>query len=111
MRVEGEEEGKRPIVRCLSFHSQYRCQNTGVCCSSGWEIAVETEVEVRLTDLLAKTPGRLPNGPDGFQPMADPPSGCRSSLRQLGSTCWFRDDPGRACAVHREYGEPSLPSA
>ena len=102
-----------PIVQCLSFHSGYRCQNTGVCCSSGWEIAVEEKVESRLRGALGKTPARLPNGPNGFQPMADPPTGCKSALRRVDSTgsCWFRDDPGRACAIHRDLGLEALPSA
>lgn len=109
----GEAARERPAVRALSFHANYKCENTGVCCSSGWEIAVETDVEVHLTTLLASAPGHLPNGPDGFRPMTDPPAGCGSSLRRLGSTgaCWFRDDPGRACAVHRSHGQEVLPSA
>lgn len=113
MGVEGQNRSTMPVVRALSFHSSYRCQNTGVCCSSGWEIAVEEEVQVRLTSLLARSPGRLPNGPNGFRPMPDPPSGCRSSLKVLESTgaCWFRDEPERSCAIHRVHGESALPSA
>ena len=109
----GEAAREIPAVRALSFHANYRCENTGVCCSSGWEIAVEMDVEVRLTALLAGAPGHLPNGPDGFRLMADPPTRCESSLRKLDSTgaCWFRDDPGRACAIHRNHGEAVLPSA
>lgn len=114
MGVGPEERAWRPsAVRSLSFHSTYRCQNTGVCCSSGWDIAVETEVEARLVPLLTAHPETLPNGPDGFRLMADPPPGCRSSLRIVESTqaCWFRDEPGRACAIHRTNGEDVLPSA
>jgi len=111
----GPEEGawKPSVVRSLSFHSTYRCQNTGVCCSSGWDIAVETEVEARLIQLLTAHPETLPNGTDGFRPMADPPFGCRSALRIVESTqaCWFRDEPRRACAIHRAHGEDVLPSA
>lgn len=103
---------RAPLVRALSFHGQYRCHNTGVCCSSGWDVAVEEEVEVRLTPLLALSPRSLPNGADGFRPVSDPPSGCRSSLRIASSgACWFRDEPGQACAIHRDHGEEALPSA
>ena len=104
---------ERLAVRALSFHSRYGCQNSGVCCSSGWELAVEENVEVRLTSLLALRPRDLPNGPDGFRPMEDPPAGCRSALRAVGSTgvCWFRDEPGRTCAIHRDHGAAVLPSA
>lgn len=104
---------RRPVVRALSFHSQYKCQNTGVCCSSGWEVAVEDDVESRLTTEMAQGLGPLPNGSAGFQAMQGPPAGCSSSLRLVGETgaCWFRDEPARACAVHRNYGEGALPSA
>lgn len=114
MLAEGSPDPRRPrIVRSLSFHSTYRCRNTGVCCSSGWEIAVEDEVQIRLTSLFAIDSKGLPNGPNGFRLMADPPAGCRSSLRttQPQRACWFRDEEARACAIHRAYGEAALPSA
>ena len=100
-------------MRALSFHSEYHCGNTGICCSSRWEVAVEVEVEVRLVSLLGLGPGKLPNGPDGFRIISEPPAGCRSSLRTAdpSGACWFRDEPGRACAIHRNHGESVLPSA
>ena len=109
----GEAGEEHPIVRCLSFHSRYSCRNSGVCCSSGWEIAVEQDVEVRLFPRLLADSKRLPNGPDGFRQMADPPGNCRSSLRRSEATgsCWFRDVSAQRCAIHREFGEAALPSA
>jgi hypothetical protein len=101
-----------PPIRCLSFHSDYLCENTGVCCSSGWEIAVEHSVELRLRSHFKQQNVRLPNGSDGFTPMADPPDGCVSSFRRVqAGTCWFRDTEAQRCAIHREFGEASLPSA
>lgn len=99
-------------VRCLSFHADYACRNTGVCCSSGWEIAVEERVEADLS-IQMQSGVRLPSGPDGFHPMRDPPQGCRSALRHKDSrgVCWFRDESDRSCALHRELGEEALPSA
>ena len=104
--------GPRP-VRCLSFHSDYACANTGVCCSSGWDIAVEVSAERSLKRRLSADSRRFPNGTDGFEPMADPPPGCQSVLRRSAVTgaCWFRDEADGRCAVHREFGEVSLPSA
>jgi hypothetical protein len=99
-------------VRCLSFHASYACENTGVCCSSGWQVAVEERIDVTLAPRLLEAAGRLPNGPGGFEPMAEPPAGCKSTLRRHASgTCWFRDEAGRRCSIHREFGEASLPSA
>ena len=48
----GDEAGGGLAVRALSFHADYRCRNTGICCSSGWEIAVEEGVELHLTTEL-----------------------------------------------------------
>jgi len=96
----------------LSFHAGYRCQNTGVCCSSGWQIAVEEPVEVFLRPRLPAIAERLPNGPDGFRPMATPPAGCRDAFRRTeAGVCWFRDPDRRDCAIHREFGEEALASA
>ncbi len=106
------ELAKPHRVSSLSFHAGYRCQNTGVCCSSGWEIAVESPVELRLRPRLGDATPRLPNGPDGFTPMATPPAGCRSAFRRTDAgTCWFRDPERRDCAIHREFGVDALASA
>ncbi len=114
MRLEDSSAAfSAPLVRCLSFHADYGCQNSGVCCSSGWEIAVETRVEIGLWPRLQSGALRLPNGPDGFRPVRDPPSGCKSAFRvaPASGSCWFRDEDARLCAIHRELGEPALPSA
>ena len=100
------------LVRSLSFHADYRCENTGVCCSSGWDVAVETSVELQLTPRLQKRARHLPNGPEGFVPLPDPPTGCHSAFRRDDTgVCWFRDKERRDCAIHREFGEESLASA
>ncbi len=111
MITGGDDRSVRPNVRSLSFHGDYHCHNSGVCCSSGWEIAVEAEVEVRLASAFARGSRGLPNGPDGFRRMQNPPAGCESSLRRTDTTCWFRDEPGLACSIHRDYGHDALPSA
>lgn len=100
-------------VRCLSFHADYACQNSGVCCSTAWEIAVEERVELDLIPRLASPSARLPHGSDGFRPMVDPPNGCKSRLRkhEPSGSCWFHDAEARRCAVHRAFGEELLPSA
>jgi len=106
------ELAKPHRVSSLSFHAGYRCQNTGVCCSSDWEIAVEQPIELHLRPRLDAGNPRLPNGPDGFAPMATPPAGCRSAFRRTtAGACWFRDPERRDCAIHREFGVESLASA
>lgn len=101
------------LVRALSFHSTYRCENSGICCSSGWEVAVEEPVEGNLRRRLPSAASALPNGPDGFVPALNPPTGCRSVFRlhERSGACWFRDPDAGRCALHREFGEEALPSA
>ncbi len=106
------EPAKPHRVSSLSFHAGYRCQDTGVCCSSDWEIAVELPVELHLRPRLRDVTQRLPNGPDGFTPMKTPPAGCRSAFRRTDAgACWFRDQERRDCAIHREFGGDALASA
>lgn len=114
----GSEAGSRSpatgFVRCLSFHARYGCQNTGVCCASGWEIPVETRLELALRPRLrGLDPNRLPNGPEGFRSTLSPPEGCTSVFKvdEVTGSCWFRDEPAARCAVHRELGTEALPSA
>ena len=110
--MASETERVRQPVAALSFHANYGCKDTGVCCSSGWEIAVEAPVERALRSQFRDVAARLPNGPDGFLPMLNPPAGCESAFRSdATATCWFRDASARKCAVHREFGEQALPSA
>ena len=102
------------IVRCLSFHAAYSCQDSGVCCGSRWEIQVEPKLERRLRSVLQASSARLPNGPDGFLPPA--PSRCGVSQATLrlatdSGACWFRDQTARRCSIHREFGQEALPSA
>lgn len=101
-------------VEALGFHLPYGCKSSGVCCSSGWPIAVEDDVKVRLEDLLPRVRDRLPRDEFGFVSMDQPPRGCSSALRvdSKGAVraCWFLDGT-RTCAVHRNFGEPALPSA
>lgn len=110
--MSGRAREQVDLVRCLSFHADYACRNTGICCSSGWEIGVEEPVKVLLASRLQIRPADLPNGPDGFVLMPKPPSGCQSAFRHTPSgACWFRDAERRDCAIHREFGEDSLASA
>ena len=44
-------------VYALSIHADYRCQHSGVCCSSDWDVPVELPLYRTLSDALAT--GRL----------------------------------------------------
>ena len=46
-------------VYALSIHADYRCQHSGVCCSSNWDVPVELPV-YRGLDAALKAGGLLP---------------------------------------------------
>jgi hypothetical protein len=101
---------------CLSLHADYLCRRTGVCCTSGWPIHVECE---RLADWRrALASGRLrfsaDDAGDGlpFVEASDLPPGAGAVLRMRASgACVLYDEHDGLCAVHRDLGPPSLPSA
>lgn len=100
-------------IRCLSFHASYACQNTGVCCGSGWRIDVERPIELRLRQRLPSVALELPRDIHGLDSTSEGPAGCSATLRidRATRTCWFRDDRDQRCAIHRDLGEDVLPSA
>jgi Fe-S-cluster containining protein len=112
-------------VRVLDFHAGYRCRNTGVCCSSGWDIPVEPEVELQLRNALASGALRVPEADVSSIPPpseASPGAPCFRAIPGLphaasvvfasdsSGRCVFLD-PDRRCAVHRQLGPGALPSA
>jgi len=84
-------------VRALSFHSRYRCCDSGACCSSGWDIPVEGgRSRVAAHDSTRRTAdGRLVLRHDA-----------------AGRCVFLEGPPGSTrCAVHRQLGPEALPSA
>jgi Fe-S-cluster containining protein len=106
----------RPRVRVLALHADYRCGRTGVCCSSGWEVPVEPDVEDDLRAALLSRRLKPPHAdkPEAFfRQVASLPHAARVVLRtDGGGRCVFLDSGRRnACAVHRQLGQAALPSA
>jgi Fe-S-cluster containining protein len=114
-----------PRVRALSFHAGYRCRNTGVCCSSGWDIPVEPEVETHLRSALRsgrlRTPEAVVSSPVPgtgawravplFRSVTGLPHGAKVVfVTNSSGHCVFLD-PDRLCAVHGQLGPEALPSA
>lgn len=72
-------------VFALNVHANYCCQHSGACCTAGWSIPVEPDRRRVLgTDLL---------------------------LPESDGACRFYDRQARRCRVHRDHGEPLLPSS
>ncbi|MCG6928232.1 MAG: hypothetical protein LJF30_23350 [Acidobacteria bacterium] len=106
----------KPRTRVLSIHADYVCGNSGVCCSSGWDIPVEPEIENRLRAALEQGELQRPAraaGRDPFRRVSGLPHGARVVLRaDDAGRCVFLDPQrGRFCAVHRELGAHALASA
>jgi hypothetical protein len=102
------------LIRVLSFHADYACRNTGVCCSSGWDVPVEPAVEDRLRQALADGTLCAPGAIDSpFRPVSGLPHGARVVFRaDARGRCVFLEPGSRPlCAVHRQLGLDHLASA
>jgi Fe-S-cluster containining protein len=90
---------------CLRPHALYGCRHTGACCTAGWAIPIETTAFERVRVHFGAK--------DYFTIDPAPPEGTAAILRLRpdGACVFFDAERGRLCAVHRELGEDSLPSA
>lgn len=102
-------------VYALSIHADYRCQHSGVCCSSNWDVPVELPV-YRGLDAEMKS-GRLvpPGDPDEGGPALivedDLPDDAAAMLAcTTAGDCVFYEGGTRLCVVHSDLGEERLPS-
>jgi Fe-S-cluster containining protein len=85
-------------TRVLGIHADYRCRHSGACCSSGWAIPVEPEVEGGLRRLrragLREAEGRTWLATDS-----------------TGRCAFFEPERGNLCAAQRQLDHAALPSA
>jgi hypothetical protein len=102
-------------VYALSFHADYRCRHSGVCCTSDWDVPVEIPVYRSLD--AAMTAGRIrPVAPaaDGDPALItgdDLPEGIGAMFaRTPDGACVFYHGRSGLCVVHRDGGEAQLPS-
>jgi hypothetical protein len=90
----------------LSFHSAYRCQERGVCCTSGWPIDIDDAGRARVD--LAVARGEVTTVRPPFVRTADGPA----VLAVVDGACVFHHDRPRArCEIHRVLGHAALPLA
>ena len=95
----------RVATWCLSFHSRWRCQHSGACCRAGWAIPVEADRFERITTHVgAERVARL------FITGGPLPEAAAAILgTEPGGACRFHEQ--QRCAIHRDLGEGTLPSA
>jgi hypothetical protein len=99
----------------LSIHADYRCRHAGACCSAGWDVPVEVPLYRRLEEALGA--GRLRPAAEAFDGAPfitddDLPDDAAAIVAQTRTgDCVFYHRSSGLCVVHRDLGEPQLPSA
>ena len=89
----------------LSIHADYRCGHSGRCCSTDWDVPVESSARAAIE--AGQQERRLPL----VEPFAAgfPPEGYAGVLRRERGACVFFDQASRLCAVHGQLGQGALP--
>jgi len=109
------ETPARKRVFSLSIHADYRCRHSGACCTSDWDVPVEVPLYRSLDEALSS--GRI--APSGIPDEADPPLIVEQDLpdeaaamvaRTATGDCVFYHRHSGLCVIHRDLGEPMLPS-
>lgn len=102
-------------VYALSFHADYRCQHSGVCCHSDWDVPVELNVYRTLDEVIrsgALKPAAPPAEDDSPLITGDdlPEDAAAMLARTHDGACVFFHRDTRLCVVHRDHGEEMLPA-
>jgi Fe-S-cluster containining protein len=100
-------------VFALSIHADYKCRNSGACCSAGWDVPIEIPIYHSLQEAMAA--GLLHTSADAgsrhpFITEPDVPEdvGAMFEVTDEGR-CVFFDRSDHLCIVHRDLGEDALP--
>lgn len=100
-------------VYSLSIHGDYRCRHSGACCSADWDVPVELPIYRSLSQALrdgSLRPATAGEGP--FVTEAGLPADAAAMIaRTKAGECVFFHRGSGLCVVHRDLGEPALPSA
>jgi Fe-S-cluster containining protein len=101
-------------VFALGFHADYRCRHSGACCTADWDVPVELPVYRSLSDALVGGRLRVADAASETYPFIvepDLPDGTAAMLdRDQRGRCVFYESTARRCLVHRDLGEPYLPT-
>jgi Fe-S-cluster containining protein len=101
-------------VFALSIHADYKCRHSGACCTAHWDVPVEVPVYRSLTAALAEQRLRVSEPARDLAPFIvepDLPEETGAILERTDEgNCVFFERTSRKCIVHRDLGEPALPS-
>ena len=103
-----------PRVYALSIHADYRCQHSGVCCTSDWDVPVELPIYRNLDEAMRhgrlRAVGRPADDDSVLITGGELPQDVAAMVsRTSRGDCVFYDRPSGLCVVHRDLGESSLP--
>jgi len=102
-------------VFALRIHADYRCRQSGACCTSDWDVPVEVPLYRTLEDALAT--GRI--APAAEPADADPvlitgpdlPEDAAAMVARTSSgDCVFYHRSSGLCVIHRDLGEARMPA-
>lgn len=97
------------MITALSIHADYRCRNSGLCCSVDWDVPMELPVYRSLTDAVARGALQPAVAGDPFITGPDLPEDAAAIFQRTPEgQCVFLDRDSRLCRVHRDLGEPAL---
>ncbi len=103
------------VVFALSIHADYKCHQSGICCTADWDVPVEVPLFRTLTDAIAA--GRLSpaavaeEGYPTFLLEPDLPAEAGAMIGRTSSgNCVFFHSRSGLCVIHRDLGEPQMPS-
>ena len=101
-------------VYALAFHADYRCHNSGACCTASWDVPVELPVYRSLSEAVSSGTLRPADSSAGIYPFiveSDLPDGAAAILeRDDDGRCVFYAPDSKGCIVHRDLGETALPA-
>jgi hypothetical protein len=101
-------------VYALSIHADYGCRHSGVCCNVGWDVPVELPVYRSLSEAHASGRLKVSEAATGLAPFIEEPDlpddAAAMFARHESGACVFFHQGSNLCIVHRDLGEPALPS-
>jgi len=101
-------------VYALAFHADYRCHNSGACCTAHWDVPAELPVYRSLREAVSSGTLRAADASAGIYPFiveANLPDGAAAILeRDDEGRCVFYAADSKRCIVHRDLGEAALPA-
>src|SRR5688500_18912005 len=110
----GYPENMSSRVFALSIHADYKCRHSGACCTADWDVPVELPIYTSLADAVDAGALRVSAAAAQLAPFIVEPDLPDDAAAMIERTdrgdCVFFERGSHLCIVHRDLGEPALPS-